>query len=59
MTYKVLTAQEVAELLDVNKETIYRLVRINAIPYFRVGSALRFTEEAIQKWISKNETKED
>lgn len=59
MTYKVLTAQEVAELLDVNKETIYRLVRINAIPYFRVGSALRFTDEAILKWISKNEIKED
>ena len=59
MNTKVLNAQEVADLLGVNKETIYRLVRIDAIPFFRVGSALRFTEESILNWIAINETKEE
>lgn len=49
---KILTAQEVAELLEVSKQTIYRLVRANEIPHFRVGKTVRFNEETITAWIN-------
>ena len=57
--YRILTAKEVADLLGVNKETIYRLARSDAIPYFKVGSNLRFKEDSIIKWINAAELKEE
>lgn len=48
---KVLTATEVAELLGVNRETVYRLARNNLIPHFHVGSTVRFSKDKIEEWI--------
>jgi excisionase family DNA binding protein len=47
---KVLTVQEVSTYLRVHPSTIYRMLKKNLLPAFRVGSDWRFTVEAIDKW---------
>lgn len=42
---------EVAEWLAVNNSTIYRLVKRGKIPYFRVGSELRFRCADLVNWL--------
>lgn len=50
MKSKVLTVQEVSSYLRVHPSTIYRMLKKNQLPAFRVGSDWRFTVEAIDKW---------
>lgn len=52
MNEKILTARAVADILQVNRETIYRLVHANELPHFRVGSAIRFRETDIENWMA-------
>jgi len=47
---RVLTVQEVSSYLRVHPSTIYRMLKKNQLPAFRVGSDWRFTVEAIDKW---------
>jgi excisionase family DNA binding protein len=47
---KVLTVGEVADYLRVHRSTIYRLLKSNQLPAFRVGSDWRFNTEAIDQW---------
>jgi excisionase family DNA binding protein len=46
----VLTLEEVAEYLRVHRATIYRLLKKNKIPGFRVGGDWRFNRESIDRW---------
>lgn len=56
MKSKVLTVQEVSNYLRVHPSTIYRMLKKNKLPAFRVGSDWRFTVEAIDKWRASVET---
>ncbi|HYA35645.1 MAG TPA: helix-turn-helix domain-containing protein [Candidatus Binataceae bacterium] len=47
---KVLTVQEVSKYLRVHPSTIYRMLKRNELPAFRVGSDWRFTVESIDRW---------
>ena len=47
---RVLTVQEVSAYLRVHPSTIYRMLKKNQLPAFRVGSDWRFTVEAIDRW---------
>jgi excisionase family DNA binding protein len=47
----ILTAIEVAKYLRVRRNTIYRMLRKNKIPGFRVGSEWRFSSRQIDRWI--------
>ncbi len=46
----VMTVQDVSTYLRVHPSTIYRLLKRNEIPAFRVGSDWRFNVEAIDRW---------
>jgi excisionase family DNA binding protein len=46
----VLTLDEVAELLRVHPSTMYRLLKRNEIPAFRIGSDYRFNRRDIDEW---------
>jgi len=48
---KLLTAQEVAERIQVNPSWIYAAVRANQIPHVRLGRYVRFSESAIDQWL--------
>ncbi|HXW85565.1 MAG TPA: helix-turn-helix domain-containing protein [Candidatus Binataceae bacterium] len=55
MSSRVLTVQEVSSYLRVHPSTIYRMLKKNQLPAFRVGSDWRFTVEAIDEWRAKAE----
>jgi len=52
---RALTTDEVAYLLHVHSKTIERLTVAGAIPFFRVGTALRFWPSAIAKFVGDPE----
>ncbi len=46
-----LTVKQVAELLNINERTVYRMVQQGELPGFRVANSWRFLEEDIRSWI--------
>jgi excisionase family DNA binding protein len=54
MDRQILIADEVAEMLRVDRQRVYELARRNAIPVIRVGERqYRFDAEAIRQWIER------
>jgi excisionase family DNA binding protein len=51
METSLLTVRELAEYLRVHQATIYRLVKEQKLPAFRVGSDWRFNREVIERWM--------
>ena len=54
MQENLLTTEQVAQYLKVDKFTIYRLVGRKKIPAFRVGNQWRFKMSLIDEWLMKN-----
>jgi len=50
----LLTTEQVARYLKVDKFTIYRLVTQKKIPAFKVGAQWRFKKKMIDRWLIKN-----
>ena len=50
----LLTTDQVARYLKVDKFTIYRLVAQKKIPAFRVGNQWRFKRTLIEGWLRRN-----
>lgn len=48
----VLDVEECAALLRVGRNHVYTLVNRNQIPHARVGKFVRFSREAIMRWLS-------
>lgn len=54
MERKILVADEVAEMLRVDRQRVYELARRNAIPVIRLGERqYRFDADAIRQWIER------
>jgi excisionase family DNA binding protein len=54
MEQTVLVADEVAEMLRVDRQRVYELARRNAIPVIRLGERqYRFDAEAIRRWMER------
>ena len=51
---RLLTLDRVAEYLNVNKFTVYRLLAQKDLPAFKVGSQWRFKRELVDAWLTKN-----
>ena len=49
--FEVITADEVAQLLGVDRKTIYAAARRNEIPHRRLGRRLLFERESIVHWL--------
>lgn len=54
MTDPLLLAEEVAELLRIPVEHVYRLARRKELPSVRLGRYVRFTREGVTNYVSKN-----
>ena len=54
----VLTLEEVANYLRVHPSTIYRMLKRQEIPAFKVGSDWRFNLESIDRWRSEAEQRD-
>jgi excisionase family DNA binding protein len=48
-----LTAKQLAELLNINRKTVFKMAKAGRIPSFRVGSAVRFDARLIVDWLRK------
>ena len=60
MTKQILVAEEVAELLRVDKQRIYELVRTNSIPVIRLGERqYRFSAQAIEQFLHGGGTQKE
>jgi excisionase family DNA binding protein len=56
MRSRVLTVPEVSKYLQVHPSTVYRLLKNNQLPAFRVGSDWRFMLESIDQWRAEAES---
>jgi excisionase family DNA binding protein len=58
MEENILVADEVAQMLRVDKQRVYELVRTNQLPVIRLGERqYRFSAAEIQRWLSKGGSK--
>lgn len=53
------SVQEFALLMGISKKTVYRLVKADAIPYYRIGKVIRLKvedfREGIERWTKAEE----
>lgn len=54
MQENLLTTDQVARYLKIDKFTVYRLVTQKKIPAFKVGNQWRFKRKLIELWLIKN-----
>lgn len=55
---KLLTVNEVAEILRVSNMTVYRLVKSGQIPAIRVGKNYRIKESDVNAYLSRGTQRE-
>ena len=53
-----MTVAEVAEYLQLHRDTLYKLLRKGQIPAFKIGGDYRFDRDAIEKWMNRKILKE-
>ena len=59
MPKQLLVAEEVAEILRVDKQRVYELIRTGQIPFIRIGERqYRFAVDEIDRWLESGGTKE-
>ena len=54
MAEQLLTLEQVAEYLNVDKFTVYRLLADKELPAFKVGNQWRFKRKLLENWLMKN-----
>lgn len=54
MTDKMLTADEVAEILQVSRESVYRLIKDHELIASKVGRAYQISEYALNNYLLSN-----
>ena len=54
MQETLLTVEQVAGYLSVDKFTVYRLIAQKEIPAFKVGNQWRFKRSLIEAWLMRN-----
>lgn len=52
---KLMTIQEVAELLRISKSTIYKMVMDRRIPFIKASGRLLFDEVEIRDWVKASQ----
>ncbi len=56
---KLLTAEQVMELLGVSRTGLHYLMRQQGLPYIKFGAtrgaALRFKAKSVEQWVARNE----
>jgi len=50
---KLLTPQQTADVLGVQKSTIYQWTHQGYIPHVKLGKLVRFREKKVMEWVEK------
>ena len=56
---QIMTMTELAGYLRIHRSTLYRLLKLRAIPGFRIGNDWRFNRESIDEWRLKSTVQVD
>ena len=54
---KLLTIQQLSDLLQIKPSTVYKWVHYHYIPSVKLGASVRFKEKKIEEWLQKRERK--
>jgi excisionase family DNA binding protein len=54
MPENLLTLEQVAQYLNVDRFTVYRLLAQKQLPAFKVGNQWRFKRKMIEAWLRKH-----
>lgn len=54
---QLLTSRQVAELLGVSEDKVYRMCLTHEIPFYKIGSKRMFSEEKITGWLAEQEVR--
>ena len=57
MKEKLLTTTEAFEYLNINRVTLYTLIKTERLPAYKVGRIWRFKKERLDKWLDEQEGK--
>ncbi len=52
----LLDVDDVAHLLNVAPQTVYKWVRTDYIPHFKLGKCVRFSQAAVLQWLAEKES---
>jgi len=50
---EIMTVKQVAEYLQMDEHTVYKLARSGLIPSIKIAGQWRFKKDVIDKWISE------
>jgi excisionase family DNA binding protein len=53
---RMMTVYDVADLLGLHRVTVYEKVSRGEIPHVRIGRAIRFDREVLERWIAEQST---
>jgi excisionase family DNA binding protein len=51
---RLLNVREAAQYLGLEVDTVYKKARLRAVPYVKVGRALRFDVKALERFIEQH-----
>ena len=54
---QLLTTPQIAEFLQVSPRTIKDWIHMGFIPHFKINRSVRFSKEAIMRWLEEREVK--
>ena len=54
MQENLLTTEQVAQYLKIDKFTVYRLITQGKIPAFKIGNQWRFKRSMVEAWLESN-----
>jgi excisionase family DNA binding protein len=57
MRKEILTIDEAAELLQLNKRSLYKLLRQGGIPAKKVLNKWRFDRQSLKRWLNEGQGK--
>ena len=50
---RLLNADELSQMIDITRDTIYRWVSQRRIPFVKIGRSTKFDIDAIDEWIKE------
>ena len=53
----LMDAKEVAPLLDMNKEVLYRKVKAGLVPHFRILGQVKFDPVVLAEWLEERQVR--
>lgn len=59
LTDQLLTVKQVAEMLQIDPETVRVYARKGILPYIKLGNQIRFRPSTLQEFLSASEVKPD